>query len=36
MANEIKEQYPTIKVFKVENGGGVEETRNTINEILGI
>lgn len=36
MADEIKEQYPTIKVFKVENGRGVEETRSTINEILKI
>lgn len=36
MADEIKEQYPTIKVFKVENGKGVEETRKAINEILGI
>ena len=36
MADEIIEKYPSIKVFKFENGKDFEETKKELNEILKI
>lgn len=35
MADEIKEKYPNIKVFKIENGKDLELTKKELMEILG-
>lgn len=34
MADEIKEKYPNIKVFNIENSRDLEDTKNELNEIL--
>ena len=36
MADEIKEKYPNIKVFNIENSRDLEDTKNELNEILKI
>lgn len=36
MANELKNQYPSIKVFNVENGRDFEETKQELINILSI
>ena len=34
MADEIQKQYPSIKVFKIENGKDLAETQKELDEIL--
>ena len=36
MADEIKEKYPNIKVFNIENSRDLEDTKNELNKILKI
>ena len=36
MAEELKEKYPSIKVFNVENSKDLKETEKELNKILGI
>ena len=36
MADEIEQKYPSIKVYKVENGRDFEETKKELNSILNI
>ena len=36
MADEIKEKYPNIKVYKVNNAKDLNETQDELRNILGI